>query len=219
VRAAPPWPLHRRAAKRLFDLAISSAALAALGPPLLAIGAAVRATSRGPALFRQERVGREGRRFRIWKFRTMVDGAAANGPEVTASGDPRVTPLGRLLRRTKIDELPQLVNVWLGDMSLVGPRPEVPKFVARYSPDQRSVLAVRPGITDPASVRYRDEERVLAGHADRERAYAEILMPKKLALAKRYVARQSFAGDLAILWETALAVAKVPGMDREVSVR
>jgi len=197
-----PWPWHRRAAKRAFDLCAASVGLAAVGAPLVALGALVRATSPGPALFAQERVGRGGRRFRIFKLRTMVDGAAARGPSVTAAGDPRVTPLGRLLRRTKLDELPQLWNVLRGDMSFVGPRPEVPRYVARYRPEDRAVLTVRPGITDPASIAFRDEESILARQPDRERAYVEAVLPQKLALNRAYIAHQSFAMDLMIIAKT-----------------
>jgi lipopolysaccharide/colanic/teichoic acid biosynthesis glycosyltransferase len=162
----------------------------------------VRATSPGPALFLQQRIGRGGRLFRIWKFRTMVVDATARGRAITAAGDPRVTRLGRFLRRTKLDELPQLVNVWLGDMSLVGPRPEVPCYLRRYTPDDQVVLSVRPGITDPASIRFRDEEALLAGFADPERAYAELFLPLKLSMAREYVRSRSFAGDLKLIVQT-----------------
>ena len=201
-----PWPLHRRIAKRALDLVVSSVALLLASPLLFATAAAIKLSSRGPVLFRQERIGRGGRSFRIWKFRTMVEGAPQQGPSITASGDPRVTPFGRLLRRTKLDELPQLVNVWRGDMSFVGPRPEVPRFVANYSAEQRAVLGVRPGITDLASITYRDEESVLAQFSDRERGYVEVVLPRKLALAKDYLRRQSFALDLQLLARTLLVV-------------
>jgi lipopolysaccharide/colanic/teichoic acid biosynthesis glycosyltransferase len=190
------------AAKRAFDLAVSTAALLFLAAPLLVVGLLVRATSPGPALFLQQRIGRGGRLFRIWKFRTMVVDATARGRAITAAGDPRVTRLGRFLRRTKLDELPQLVNVWLGDMSLVGPRPEVPCYLRRYTPDDQVVLSVRPGITDPASIRFRDEETLLARFADPERAYAEVMLPLKLSMAREYVRGRSFAGDLKLIFQT-----------------
>jgi lipopolysaccharide/colanic/teichoic acid biosynthesis glycosyltransferase len=202
MRVASPWPLHRRVVKRGFDVVISLGALAIVGLPLLVLGLAVRWSSPGPALFRQWRVGRGGRPFRIWKLRTMVDGAARLGPAVTSGGDARVTPLGRWLRKAKLDELPQLVNVLLGDMSFVGPRPEVPAYVARYDLDEREVLRVRPGITDPASIQFRDEESVLAGYADREHAYVSVLLPRKLALAREYLREQTFFGDLLLLART-----------------
>jgi lipopolysaccharide/colanic/teichoic acid biosynthesis glycosyltransferase len=187
--------------KRLFDLVVAMLALTALAIPLLVIAVAVRRGSRGPALFRQERVGRYGHIFRILKFRTMVNDAVT-GPLVTAAGDARVTRLGRLLRRYKLDELPQLWNVLVGDMSFVGPRPEVPRFVACYSPADRAVLDVRPGITDPASLRLRDEEDLLGRFADRERAYVEVLLPLKLDLQRDYLAHQSFVGDVSLILRT-----------------
>ena len=197
-----PWSPARRALKRAFDLGASTVGLAVLALPLVALGLLVRATSPGPALFRQQRLGRDGRLFSIFKLRTMVDGAAARGPAVTADGDPRVTRLGRFLRRSKLDELPQLINVWLGDMSLVGPRPEVPRYLGCYSPADRVVLAVRPGITDPASLCFRHEEELLARFDDRERAYTEVLLPMKLELARQYVAQQSLLGDVALILKT-----------------
>ncbi len=186
--------------KRIFDIAVSLAGLLLLAPLLLALAVAVRLDSAGPALFRQERVGRHGRPFRIAKFRTMRPGA---GPLVTAGGDPRVTRLGAWLRHWKLDELPQLWNVLRGDMSLVGPRPEVPRYVAHYPDDlRRCVLSVRPGITDPAAVRFRHEEALLAAATDPERCYVEEILPAKLALYADYVARRSFATDLGVLGAT-----------------
>jgi lipopolysaccharide/colanic/teichoic acid biosynthesis glycosyltransferase len=191
--------------KRLFDVVAAALALLALALPLLALAVAVRLGSRGPALFRQERVGRRGQTFRILKLRTMVD--KVSGPLVTAAGDARVTPLGRFLRRYKLDELPQLWNVLVGDMSFVGPRPEVPRFVAVYGLADRALLEVRPGITDPASLHLRNEEELLGRFADRERAYLEVLLPLKLDLQRDYLARRSFAGDLALILRTLLRIA------------
>jgi lipopolysaccharide/colanic/teichoic acid biosynthesis glycosyltransferase len=188
--------------KRLFDLVVAGLGLVVLAVPLAAIAAAVRLGSRGPALFTQVRVGRRGRTFRILKLRTMIHEAASFGPPVTAAGDARVTPLGRFLRRYKLDELPQLWNVLVGDMSFVGPRPEVPRFVALYSPADRIVLDVRPGITDPASLMLRNEEDLLGRFADRERAYLEVLLPLKLELQRDYLLHQSFVGDVALILRT-----------------
>jgi lipopolysaccharide/colanic/teichoic acid biosynthesis glycosyltransferase len=199
---AGPWPPARRAAKRAIDLLLSTLGLAVLCLPFLVIGLLVRLTSPGPALFRQERMGRNGRSFRIWKFRTMVDGAARSGRAITVAGDRRVTRLGALLRRTKLDELPQLVNVWLGDMSLVGPRPEVPAYRSVYGPADRAVLAIRPGITDPASIQLRDEEQLLGRFADPERAYREVFLPFKLELGRAYLVEQSLLGDLRLILQT-----------------
>jgi lipopolysaccharide/colanic/teichoic acid biosynthesis glycosyltransferase len=195
-----PWAPSRRAVKRGFDVVVSTVALLVLALPLLVIALLVRATSPGPSLFRQWRLGRGGVPFRIWKFRTMQ--LNATGRAITVEGDPRVTRLGRVLRRTKLDELPQLVNVWLGDMSFVGPRPEVPAYLSCYREEHWPVLGVRPGITDPASILLRDEEQVLARFSDPERAYRDVVLPLKLDLAREYVRRQSLLGDLALIFHT-----------------
>jgi len=197
-----PWPLHRRVSKRALDLSIAAVGLALCALPFVLLGAWVRVSSPGPALFGQLRVGRGGRLFRMWKFRTMIPHAQGRGLPLTAAGDPRVTPVGRFLRRSKLDELPQLVNVLLGHMSLVGPRPEVPRYVAAYGPEDQVLLAVRPGITDPASIAFRDEESTLALYEDPERAYLEVVLPYKLALCRAYLREQSFFGDLTLLLRT-----------------
>ncbi len=189
--------------KRLFDLTLSAIGLVLLAPVFLAIAVWIRLDSPGPVLFRQERVGRHGRPFFIRKFRTMQADAPARGPQITVGADPRITRSGRWLRHSKLDELPQLWNVLLGDMSLVGPRPEVPKYVAMYPDDvRRAVLSVRPGITDLASLEYRDESAQLAQAADPERVYVEQIMPAKLALSIRYVREASLIGDLRLLLAT-----------------
>jgi lipopolysaccharide/colanic/teichoic acid biosynthesis glycosyltransferase len=189
--------------KRLFDLLGAVLALVLLAPLLLAVAAAVRLDSAGPVFFRQERVGRHGVPFRIHKFRTMrADGPAA-GPQVTLSKDPRITRVGHWLRHYRIDELPQFIDVLQGRMSLVGPRPEVPRFVAHYPADLKAkVLAVRPGITDPASLAHIDEAAMLAGAADPEQAYIERILPRKLALQADYAARATLGSDLAVLART-----------------
>lgn len=190
-------------AKRAFDLVFSAAVLLLLSPLLLAVAAWIRLDSRGPVFFRQLRVGRHGREFRILKFRTMHVDAPSKGPQITVGGDPRITRSGRLLRKYKIDEFPQFINVLLGDMSVVGPRPEVPRYVAMYPPATRElVLSVRPGITDLASIEYRDENELLGRSADPERTYVEQVMPAKLAFCERYVRERSFAGDLGIIGRT-----------------
>lgn len=184
------------------DLLLTVPALVLLSPLLVLIAGWVRADSPGPALFRQQRVGRGGRLFRIHKFRTMRvhDGT---GPQVTVAGDARVTRAGRWLRRTKLDELPQLIDVLKGDMSLVGPRPEVPRYMALYPAEARArILSVRPGITDRAAIEFRDEERILAGAADPAAAYVAHIMPIKQRYYLAYVARHSVAGDVRILWDT-----------------
>ena len=198
--------VHRAAAKRALDLVLTLAALPLALPLMAAVALWVRLDSPGPALFRQERVGRGGRLFRIHKFRTMHvhDGT---GPQVTAAGDARITRAGRWLRRTKLDELPQLIDVLKGDMSLVGPRPEVPHYMALYPAEARAqILSVRPGITDRAAIEFRDEERILAGAADPAAAYVAHIMPVKQRYYLAYVARHSVAGDLRILWDTLKAL-------------
>lgn len=190
-------------AKRAFDLVVAALALLLAAPLLLLIALAVRLDSPGPVLFRQERVGRGGRPFRIHKFRTMVSDAAARGPAITVGDDPRITRVGRWLRRSKLDELPQLLDVLAGDMSLVGPRPEVPQYVARYPAALRDrVLALRPGITDPVSLAFADEGALLARAADPEREYVEVILPRKLDAAAAYAERATLASDLCVIART-----------------
>ncbi|RZI81907.1 MAG: sugar transferase [Rubrivivax sp.] len=195
--------------KRLFDLVLASLGLLALAPALVLIALAVKLDSSGPVFFRQERVGRHGRPFRIHKFRTMRHDPAGQGPQITVGADRRITRVGGVLRRTKLDELPQLLDVWLGDMSLVGPRPEVPRYVAHYPPAMRDkVLSVRPGITDIASIEYRDESSVLARAADPEHAYLHEILPHKLALAARYVDQASVWTDIKLIARTIAVILK-----------
>lgn len=192
-------------AKRLFDISASLVGLLILAPVMAVAALAICLDSPGPALYRAVRVGQGGREFRLLKFRTMVSGADRKGPGITTAADPRVTRVGRVLRRAKLDELPQLVNVLLGDMSLVGPRPEDPRYVTLYSPEQRRVLAVRPGVTSPASIRYRNEAALLDG-PDWEARYVSEIMPSKLAAELEYIEARSFWKDLAILLRTLGAV-------------
>jgi lipopolysaccharide/colanic/teichoic acid biosynthesis glycosyltransferase len=188
-------------AKRLFDLLGAVLGLLLLSPLLLVVALWVKLDSAGPVFFRQERVGRFGRPFSIHKFRSMRTDAA--GPSLTVGDDPRITRAGRWLRRTRVDELPQLIDVLRGDMSLVGPRPEVPRYVAHYPPGLRErALAVRPGITDPASLHFIDEAAQLARAADPEREYIESILPAKLQRAADYAERASLASDVALLWRT-----------------
>lgn len=196
--------------KRAFDLCASAAGLAVLAPLFAACAIAIKLDSPGPVLFRQQRVGRYGKLFTIHKFRTMVN-ADAKGAQVTHSGDPRITRVGRVLRNTKIDELPQLLDVLIGNMSLVGPRPEVPRYVELYPAEfKATVLSVRPGITDPASIEFRDEEKILASAEDPERYYVDIVLPRKLKLAAQYVVENTFWGDLRIIMRTLHRVADTP---------
>ena len=190
-------------AKRLFDLLGATLALLLLAPLLAVVALVVRLDSPGPVFFRQERVGRGGVPFRIHKFRTMRVDAPSLGPQLTVGRDPRITRVGHGLRHYRIDELPQFIDVLLGRMSLVGPRPEVPRFVAHYPADLRArVLAVRPGITDPASLAHIDEAALLAGSADPEGEYIRRILPRKLALQAEYAASATLWSDLRVLGRT-----------------
>lgn len=187
-------------AKRLFDLIFSGLGLLLLWPVLLAAALWIKLDSPGPVLFRQTRVGRHGVPFTIHKFRTM---RIAPGAQITVGEDPRITRAGRLLRASKLDELPQLWDVLRGVMSLVGPRPEVPHYVALYPAELRDVvLSVRPGVTDPASLRFRNESELLAKAADPEREYVEVVLPAKLRLAADYVRSASLIGDVRLILAT-----------------
>lgn len=195
--------------KRAFDIACATLGLLLLSPVMAVIAFLIKRDTPGKVFFRQERVGRFGRSFRIHKFRTMVSGAATGGPAITAAHDPRITPAGRFLRKHKLDELPQLIDVLIGDMSLVGPRPEVPEFVAMYPSKVRDeVLSVRPGITDETSVRFRNEDALLANASDARKFYIETILPLKLASYLDYVRTRSFRRDFSILARTALAIIK-----------
>jgi FlaA1/EpsC-like NDP-sugar epimerase/lipopolysaccharide/colanic/teichoic acid biosynthesis glycosyltransferase len=201
--------------KRCFDVGVSLLALIVLSPLLLLTAILVKLESPGPAFYRGTRLGRNGRRFRIWKLRTMR--SKVSGPAITAAGDPRVTRVGRWLRRTKLDELPQFINVLKGDMSLVGPRPEDPSFVDISSADYRQLLSVRPGITSPASIAFADEEMLLRPE-NVETTYREVLAPAKIAMELSYLRRQSFAVDLAVLFKTlALAFPRKLVLVRQLS--
>ena len=189
--------------KRLFDLLGASLALLLLLPLLLLLALAIKLDSPGPVFFRQERVGRHGRLFRIHKLRTMAVDAPARGLALTVGADPRITRVGARLRGLRLDELPQFIDVLAGDMSLVGPRPEVPRDVAHYPPDLRErVLSVRPGITDPASLLFMHESELLAAAADPEREYIEVILPKKLQCAADYAQHATLWTDLRLLART-----------------
>ena len=196
----------RLALKRAMDIAISGAALCVLWPVLLLIALAIVIDDPGPVFYRQVRVGRGGKEFRIFKVRTMVVDADKKGLQITVGRDSRITRMGALLRKTKLDELAQLLNVFLGQMSFVGPRPEVPRYVAMYTPYQRQVLLVRPGITDYASIAYRNENDLLAGAEDPERMYVEEIMPAKLELNMKYLRRVSPLEDIRLILATIAAV-------------
>jgi lipopolysaccharide/colanic/teichoic acid biosynthesis glycosyltransferase len=193
--------------KRGLDIVSAALGLLLLWPVFLAIALAIKIDSPGPVFFRQERIGRHGRPFRIFKFRTMHVHEASTVRQFTTAGDPRITRVGAWLRATKLDELAQLVDVLRGTMSLVGPRPEVPRYVALYPADMRAkVLSVRPGITDPASIAYRDEAALLARAADPEREYIDVILPAKLRYANQYVDSMSLSTDLSLIAATLKAV-------------
>ncbi len=188
--------------KRTFDIVAALLGLLLLAPLLLILMVLVRITSRGPALFCQQRVGKNFRPFTIYKLRTMVPEAPQQGLAITAGRDPRITWIGHILRKTKLDEFPQLWNVLKGDMSFVGPRPEVQKYVDMFHDDYALILQLRPGITDLASIEFSDESAILGRAADPEREYIENILPRKMALAKDYVQRSSLWLDLAIIFRT-----------------
>ncbi|WP_018150564.1 sugar transferase [Leeia oryzae] len=193
--------------KRLFDLLLAGIGLLCLLPLFVLVALWIKYDSSGPVFFRQERVGRFGQLFRIHKFRTMRVDAERSGLQITVGQDNRITRSGQFLRHYKLDELPQLIDVLAGTMSLVGPRPEVPRYVALYPEDiKRQVLSVRPGITDLASIEYRHENALLGASANPEKTYIEEVMPAKLALNCQYVARQSLGLDIVLIFKTVLAI-------------
>ncbi len=195
--------------KRLFDAVLAGAGLLMLAPLLLLVALLIKLDSSGPVFFRQERVGRGGQPFRIHKFRTMRAEQCNIGPQITVGRDPRITRVGHVLRSSKLDELPQLIDVLQGTMSLVGPRPEVPRYVALYPADLRDkILSVRPGITDIASIEYRDESAVLARALDPEHAYVHEVLPRKLALSARYVDQASVWTDMVLIGRTLWAIVR-----------
>lgn len=193
-------------AKRGFDLLFAGLGVVALSPLLALVAVVIKLDSRGPVLYKGSRVGINGERFNILKFRTMVSNAEAIGGSTTPEDDPRITKVGRMLRRKKLDELPQLWNVLVGDMSFVGPRPQVQWAVDLYTPEERLVLSVRPGITDYASLRFANEGEILKGSTDPDRDYMERIHPEKMRLSLEYVRTRSFAGDMSIIARTLGAV-------------
>lgn len=203
-------------AKRIFDILASGTGLLILSVPMLIISILIKLDSPGPVLFKQERIGKNKQPFRIYKFRTMHTNAEQQGGQLTVGRDPRITRVGHLLRKSKLDELPQLINVLKGDMSLVGPRPEVPKYVALYTPEQQRILSVRPGITDLASIEFRDENELLQNQQDPESYYINTIMPKKLELNQAYIARQSLAFDVYVIFKTLYRVL-LPASDKSAN--
>ena len=188
--------------KRIFDVIFAVAGLLLLSPLLLFVALLIKRDSPGPILFKQERMGRGFQPFHIYKFRTMVREASRRGGPITFGSDPRITRVGRLLRRTKIDELPQLINILRGEMSFVGPRPEVRPYVELFRTDYEEILRALPGITDLASLKYRDEAEVLGRFENPEEEYMKHVLPEKIELAKEYVRRSSFFFDTTLILKT-----------------
>jgi lipopolysaccharide/colanic/teichoic acid biosynthesis glycosyltransferase len=199
-----------RFGKRILDVIGAMATLVIAGPILFLCAVAVRLESRGPVFFCQWRVGQNGKPFRVIKLRTMIHGADTQGPKITASGDPRITTVGGFLRKTKLDELPQLFNVLRSEMSLVGPRPEVPEYTLKYSLAERKVLDAKPGITGPASLAHINEEQLLAGRPDKEHFYVTTIMRRKLQLDLAYCGKISLLQDLKNIFQTAGALLFLP---------
>ena len=194
--------IFHNASKRLLDVTFATLGLIGLLPVVMLCTLLARIQSSGPIIYRAKRVGRGGRIFEMYKFRTMVANAESLGPALTIYGDSRITKLGRFLRRTKWDEIPQFLNVIKGDMSIIGPRPEAPEYVEYYSANQKQVLLVRPGITGPVQVTNHDEEKKLKDQTNPEEYYITQLMPRKLEIDLRYIEKQSIVSDLFLLVKT-----------------
>jgi len=194
--------------KRLFDIFFSLLGLIILAPLLLVVSILIKLDSPGTVFFRQERVGKNFKPFSIYKFRSMTADAPKSGPAITVGGDMRVTRTGRFIRKYKLDELPQLINVLKGDVSVVGPRPEVPKFVDIFRSDYKEILTIKPGITDYASIQYRDEESVLARYNNPEEGYIKEVLPAKIRLAKQYIREKSISVDIAIILKTLYTIVR-----------
>jgi lipopolysaccharide/colanic/teichoic acid biosynthesis glycosyltransferase len=197
--------------KRILDLTLAGIGLLLLLPFLLLVAVLIKLDSPGPVLFRHERMGKKARPFFVLKFRTMVQDAPLRGGPITFGDDPRITTLGKWLRKTKVDELPQLLNILRGDMSFVGPRPEVRKYVDLFRHDFEQILQIRPGLTDLASLKYRDEAELLGSFENPEEAYQQRILPDKIRLAKEYVRQSSVAFDLALIFRTLFKVVRFPG--------
>lgn len=201
--------MYRTFGKRAFDVIVSGAGLVLLSPILAGIAVWIRATSAGPAFYRGVRAGKDGRQFEMLKFRTMVQDADRRGPSSTAADDVRITAIGHLLRRFKLDELPQFINVFKGDMSFVGPRPQVLSVVNDYTDRERGLLTVQPGITDWASIRFRNEGEILKGSSDPDADYMRLIHPEKVNLGLKYAESVSLTTDVGILLHTAAIVLRL----------
>jgi lipopolysaccharide/colanic/teichoic acid biosynthesis glycosyltransferase len=194
--------LYRKYGKRWFDVFATFIGLVLLSPLFILLSIAIKLTSNGPVFFKQERIGKNFVPFKMIKFRSMIVNDANSNQLVTSSGDPRITPIGKVLRRYKLDELPQLVNVMMGDMSLVGPRPEVMRYIKHHKKEYEFILSIQPGITDNAAIAFKNEEDILAQYDDPETAYVEKIMPKKIALYKAYIQKQTLLNDIGLILKT-----------------
>jgi lipopolysaccharide/colanic/teichoic acid biosynthesis glycosyltransferase len=194
--------------KRGFDILCSLVGIVILFPLFILIGILIKIDSKGPIIFKQIRIGKNFKPFTLYKFRTMIIDSAKNSLLLTVDNDPRITKIGRFLRKTKLDELPQLFNVLKGDMSIVGPRPEVQRYVSMFEKDYREILTIKPGITDYASIEFRNEENILRRYNDVEEGYIKEILPAKIALYKRYLKEKSFLTDLKIIFLTLYRVIK-----------
>ncbi|MGO4987698.1 sugar transferase [Gallicola sp. Sow4_E12] len=199
--------------KRIIDIVLSIIGIVVMAIPMIIISIAIKLNSKGPVLFRQERVGKDFKHFKINKFRTMVTDAEKKGMQITVGKDSRITSVGNFLRKSKLDEFPQLFNVLFGEMSFVGPRPEVPKYVELYDDYQKNVLKVKPGITDLASIEYRDESTVLGQSEDPEKAYIEEVLPTKLELNMKYIKKMSVFYDFYLIMKTLLRIVSFERID------
>ena len=188
--------------KRTFDVSVAAVGLIALSPLMLILAVLIKCDSQGPVFFKQRRIGKNFRAFLIYKFRTMKENAELSGPVITIGEDPRITRVGRFLRRAKVDELPQLINVLKGEMSLVGPRPELPRFVELFRREYAEILTVRPGITDLASLKYQDEAKLMSQFTNPEEEYVRSILPDKIRLAKEYIDCSSIFFDLSVILRT-----------------
>jgi len=194
--------MYREFGKRVFDIMASLAGIMFLLPVFIIIGLWVKLSSNGPIIFVQKRVGKDFKEFNLYKFRSMVVGTQNQGPGVTSKDDVRITKVGRFIRNIKVDELPQLFNVLKGDMSLVGPRPELRKFVEAKREEYKKVLSIKPGITDNAAIEFRDEEEIMSQYEDKEKAYINIVLPQKIKLYYKYIDEISFLNDIKLILKT-----------------
>ena len=194
--------MYKKFGKRIFDIIASLIGIILLLPLFVLIGLWVKLSSKGPIIFVQKRVGKDFKEFNLYKFRSMVVGAESKGPGVTSKDDARITKVGKFIRSTKIDELPQLFNVLKGDMSIVGPRPELKKFVDAKKDEYKKVLSVKPGITDNAAIEFRDEEQIMSQYEDKEKAYIDKILPQKIKLYYSYIDNISFLNDIKLILKT-----------------